>query len=167
MIRLLLAILPFLKEVIFGRDRHDRHKPPMSRFKKLVIYAVIVGSFSLNYFLGKRAVTMAIEIRDGQAAIAQMDELKQKLATQQAITERLAQILGDKVRAEMLSREAEVIEKEQALGDPPLTPKPKPRFSRMRPNIVPLPPMPPVVPRYEFRGSKIPDAYRENYTREQ
>lgn len=174
MIRLLLAILPFLKEVIFGRDRQDRHKPPIGRFKKLVIYTVIVGSFSLNYFLVKRAVGMAIQIRDAGVKLEQLDAVKDKLAIQEAISEKLAAILGDKVRAELLTKEAEMLTKEAAVLDKekqlereknvstqPATHRP----TRVRPNIAPAWPMAPGA-RYEFRGQAT-KKLSEKYTRDE
>lgn len=95
MIQGLFAFLPFLKEILFGRTAQDNNKKPMGRWSKLLVYGVVVGSLSMNYFLFKKTYSLSLAVIELRKQVGDVQLLKDQLEASDAQNKKLTEILGD------------------------------------------------------------------------
>lgn len=60
MISLLSSVVPFIKELVFGKPAEAANDPPSTKAKKWLIFLIVMGSLSLNYFIGNRLYHVSV-----------------------------------------------------------------------------------------------------------
>lgn len=60
MFKLLLTLLPFFKEVIFGKKEEHVNDSLTTKTKKWIFLVIVVVSLSSNYFMGKRLYAVSL-----------------------------------------------------------------------------------------------------------
>lgn len=60
MISILSSVVPFIRELIFGKPAEAANDPPSTKAKKWLVFLIVMGSLSLNYFLGNRLYHVSV-----------------------------------------------------------------------------------------------------------
>jgi len=95
MIQVLLAFLPFIRDVIFG---HKKDKEPKGTVGRYLMYAVFVGSLAANYYLFKRSYVVSLQVIRLKEQVIKYQELKERNNALQATVEALVGIVHGRIQ---------------------------------------------------------------------
>ena len=97
MIQVLLAFLPFIRDVIFGHKKDKEPKSKLGTVGRYVMYAVFVGSLAANYYLFKRSYVVSLQVIRLKEQVIKYQELKERNSALQATVEALVGIVHDRL----------------------------------------------------------------------
>ncbi len=98
MIQVLLAFLPFIRDVIFGHKKDKEPKSKLGTVGRYLMYAVFVGSLAANYYLFKRSYVVSLQVIRLKEQVIKYQELKERNNALQATVEALVDIVHGRIQ---------------------------------------------------------------------
>ena len=97
MIQVLLAFLPFIRDVVFGHKKDKEPKSKLGKVGRFLIYGIFVASLSANYYLFKRSYVVSLQVVRLKEQVIKYQELKEHNTALQATVDALVAIIHDKL----------------------------------------------------------------------
>lgn len=85
MVKIITTLIPFVKELIFGKKGDQSSDPILVRFGKWIAFLILMGSIALNVLMFERLYAVSLnqvkvvhELTDARAKLKELEQLRQK-----------------------------------------------------------------------------------------